>query len=132
MVNVLLVDDEPRLLRAWSMLFADHPEFRVVGTLPQADGLREMAERTMPQVVVLDLTMPGLHPVAAIRQLSGSLPGVRILVYSARNDREMMREAVDAGAWGYVDKMCRPEEMFNAVRRVAAGEVVLPSCIAGA
>lgn len=130
MVNVLLVDDEPRLLRAWSLLFAEDPGFCVVGTLDRADGLMDMAERTSPHVVVLDLTMPGLDPFAAIRLMAAAHPDVRVIVYSAQSDPLLMRRSIDAGAWGFVDKLCPPEEMFRAVRRVASGEAVVPPAIA--
>jgi DNA-binding NarL/FixJ family response regulator len=131
MVNILLVDDEPRLLRAWCSLFSDQPGFRLVGTLMCADELARTAEETAPHVVVLDLSMPGLPPLEAIRRLADSSPDVRVIVYSAHNDRGLIQAAFDAGAWGYVDKMANPEDMFSAVRRVAAGEAVVPRGLAG-
>jgi len=124
---VLLVDDEPRLVQAWIKLFASEPEFDLVATLDTADGLVEKVNEFDPRIVVLDLGLPGIDPLEVLRSLSESRPDVRIVVHSGQSDGRIREAAFDAGAWGFVDKLAPPEEVFSVLRRVAAGEVVLES-----
>ncbi len=84
-----------------------------------------------PHVAVLDLSMPGADPLAEIKRLSGLIPDVRAIVYSGHADPDLIRAAFDAGAWGFLDKLAPPADMFMVVRRVAAGEAVFPPSLGG-
>lgn len=126
MIKVVLVDDEPRLRRAWETLFASQPDMTLLAALPQADTLAQVIAEKAPHVVVVDLTMPGIDPLEAIRAIATSHPSVRSVVYSAHSDTASLRSAYDAGAWGYLDKLAAPSEMFSVIRRVAGGEAVFP------
>lgn len=126
MLKVLLIDDEPRLVRAWERLFASEPGIELVGTRDRADGLLSTVTELKPDVVVIDLTMPGVDPLDAIRQIVDAEPATHCVVYSAHGAPDILRAAHDAGARGYIDKVRAPMEMFPTIRRVAAGEVVFP------
>jgi DNA-binding NarL/FixJ family response regulator len=129
-IKVLFIDDEPRLRQAWERLFASQVELKLVGMLGHVHDLRnEVAERT-PDVVVMDLSLPGIDPFESIADLSGSFPDARVVVYSARSDIESKRAAFDSGAWGYVDKLSEPREIIDIIRRVAGGELVIPPEVA--
>ncbi len=127
MIKVVLVDDEPRLRRAWETLFASQADMALLAALPQADTLQQVIAEGAPDVIVVDLTMPGMDPLEAIRAVAASNPSVRSVVYSAHSDMASLRSAYDAGAWGYLDKLAAPSEMFSVIRRVAAGEAVFPA-----
>lgn len=127
MIKVVLVDDEPRLCRAWETLFATQADMKLVATLPQADSLGAFVAVNSPGVVVVDLTMPGMDPLEAIRGIAESQPDVRCIVYSAHSDMASLRAAYEAGAWGYLDKLAAPNEMFSVIRRVSSGEAVFPT-----
>lgn len=126
MIRVLLVDDEIRLLQAWERAFSIAPEFALVGTRPHADGLDVAVETLVPDVVVIDLSMPGVDAIDTIRRFGKSHASVRFVVHSANSDPSAMDAAFDAGAWGYVDKLAATSEMFDALRRVARGEAAFP------
>ncbi len=126
MVKILLVDDEARLRQAWERLLASTPDVRLVGMLPNADKVLAAIEDVAPDIVLLDLTMPGKDPLEAIREMTKAHPDVRTVVYSARRDPESLREAFDAGAWAFVDKLSSPGDMLSTIQRVAKGEVVFP------
>ncbi len=130
MIRVLLIDDELRLCRAWEKLFRARSDMEVVGTLTRADELAAAVATSSPDVVVIDLTMPGLDPITAIRELASLHPSVKAIVYSGHSDPRALREAYDAGAWGYIDKLASTAHMFDAIRRVAAGEIVFPAAVA--
>lgn len=126
MIKVLLVEDDARLRGGWARLFESREDMVLVASLERADGLSEAVEEHSPDIVVIDLTMPGKDPVEAVRELTLSAPHVRSVIYSAHSDFGLMREVFDAGAWAYVDKLRPPAEIFATLKRVAEGELVLP------
>lgn len=126
MIRVLLVDDDPRILQAWQKAFSTRPEFEVVGSRTQADGLDAAIVELKPDQVVIDLTMAGEDPLESVERLAKSAPDVRCVVHSARSDAETIQRAFDAGAWGFVDKLSAATEMFNVLQKVAEGQVVYP------
>ncbi len=130
MIRVVLVEDESRLRQAWERLAAGQPDIQLVGSLPQADGLTAALASWETDIVVLDLSMPGMDSFEALRQVSAKFPAVKSVVYSAHNDVEMMRSAFDAGAWAFIDKLMEPSEIFKILRTVAQGQVVLPPRLA--
>lgn len=131
MIKVLFIDDEPRLRQAWERLFAAHGGFELVGMLGHVDELAATVEKQTPDVVVMDLSIPGVDPFECIRELAEKSPGARVVVYSARSDMESKRAAFDSGAWAYVDKLAEAGEMFEILSRVAGGEAVIPPGISG-
>jgi two-component system response regulator DesR len=126
MIKVLFADDEPKLRQAWERLFTSQPDMELVGTLADAEGLVDAVTTLKPDIAVLDLSMPGRDPLDEIRRLVVVSPNVRTIVYTGRGDEETIRAAFDAGAWGYLDKLAPPADMFRTVRRVACGEAVFP------
>lgn len=126
MIKVLFADDEPKLRQAWERLFISQPDMQLVGTLPNAEGLVDAAATLKPDIAVVDLSMPGRDPLAEIKIMAGASPSVRTIVYSGHGDFDTIRAAFDAGAWGYLDKLAPPADMFKVVRRVAGGEAVFP------
>jgi two-component system response regulator DesR len=125
-IKVLCVDDNPRLTSAWEKLIAQQPDMEVVGTLARADELLPMVELKHADVVLMDLTMDGRDPLEALTELSAKHPGTRTIIYSGYSDPESVEKAVQAGAWGYVDKGRTPDRILDAIRKVARGEAVLP------
>lgn len=132
MIKVLFADDEPKLRQAWERLFTSQPDMELVGTLPNAEGLADAVVALKPDVAVLDLSMPGRDPLDEIRRMVVVSPHVRSIVYSGHADLDSIRAAFDAGAWGYLDKLAPPADMFKVVRRVAGGESVFPPGLASA
>lgn len=126
MIRVIFADDEPKLRRAWEKLFAAESGMQLAAVLPSADQLIDTLADDPTDVVVIDLTMPGLDPLDAIRQAAESFPNTRTVVYTAQGDQKLLHAAFDAGAWGYHDKLAPPAELFDVIRRVNAGECVFP------
>ena len=122
-IRVLCVDDSTRLTEAWARFFRMQSDIELVGTLPSADELLETLERLRPQVVLMDLTMDGRDPLDAIASATRRHPEVRIIVCTGRTDAEELCRAVDAGAWGCINKGHGPAEILDAVRRVARGQM---------
>ncbi|MEV6061403.1 response regulator transcription factor [Nocardia asteroides] len=124
MISVLLADDQ-RLVRAGlRMLIEDTTDLTVVGEA--ADGVaavRRFAELA-PDLVVMDLRMPGLDGVAATRQILAAAPRAKVLVLTTFDDDEHLFPALAAGASGYFVKDTDPEVLLDAIRRTVEGDLV--------
>ncbi|MFI6028081.1 response regulator [Amycolatopsis magusensis] len=122
MIRVLLVDDQ-RLVRAGlRMLCEDCPDLEVVGEVENGEEAIRQAVRLTPDVVLMDLRMPGVDGITATAQLTAARPAVRILVLTTFDDDEHLYPALAAGAHGFLTKDAPPEDLLDAIRRTAAGE----------
>ena len=132
MIRVLLVDDH-RLVRAGlTSLLATAAGVEVVGEAADGAHALEQVAATRPDVVLMDLSMPVMDGVTATRALRTRHPETRVVVLSSFSDRSRVREAVAAGATGYVLKDCTPDELLSAVRSAAVGHAPLDPRVAGA
>lgn len=130
-VRVALADDH-RLVRAGlRALLASEPDLQVVGMA--SDGLEavRLARELRPDVLVTDVSMPGLNGVEAIRRIHAEQPGVRTLCLSMHDTHRMVLAALDAGARGYVLKEGPGEELGLAIRQVMANHIYLSAELVG-
>jgi DNA-binding NarL/FixJ family response regulator len=123
-VGVLIVDDHRTFAEALGVVFGLEKDFRVEVA---ANGLEAVAaaERHHPDVVLMDLEMPGMGGVAAIRKVRYASPGTHVLVLSGHDDDVLRAEAMEAGAVGFVSKFTPLHELPDVVRRVGHGENVI-------
>jgi DNA-binding NarL/FixJ family response regulator len=128
-ILVLIADDQPVVRDGLAMLLGLIDDVEVVATA--ADGLEavERARSERPDVVLMDLRMPGLEGAEATREIVASLPGTRVLVLTTYADDEFLFPALRAGAHGYLTKDATAEEIEHAIRDVAAGRTHLDPAI---
>jgi DNA-binding NarL/FixJ family response regulator len=124
-IRVMVVDDSSDLTELYRRLLDDAPGLRCVGTLQSADRLVEQVESLRPDIVLLDLTMAGKSPLAALGEVAARFPATRVIAFSGYDDRRTVDAALDAGAWGLISKHLEPIATIEALRSVAKGEVVL-------
>ncbi|MFH8684820.1 response regulator [Streptomyces lydicus] len=129
-LKVMVVDDHPMWRDAVARDLAE-AGFEVVATA--GDGLQAVrrAQAAAPDVLVLDLNLPGLPGVRVCKELVGANPALRVLVLSASGEHADVLEAVKSGATGYLLKSASTEELLDAVRRTAAGDAVFTPGLAG-
>ena len=123
-MRVLLVDDQPLLRQSLAMIIGHEPDLEVVGQAADGEAAVRQARATRPDVVLMDVRMPGLDGLAATRRICAdpALAGTRVLVLSMFELDEYVYEALQAGASGFLLKDARPGDLVEAVRRTGRGE----------
>ncbi len=129
-IRVIVADDHNLVRKGIRALLAEEPDIEVVGEA--GDGAAAVTEtiRLQPDVVVMDLVMPGMDGIEAIRRIHTDLPTVRILVLTSFASDDKVFPAIRAGAVGYLLKDSEPEDLIQAIRQVHQGEVSLHPDIA--
>ena len=122
MISVIVADDHDLLREGVTGCLNVHDDITVVGEAASGEAAIDMADLHGPDVVVVDLVMPGLGGLGAIRRIRASHPRMGILALSSFYERERVQEALDAGADGYLVKSVDAESLARAVRSVAAGQ----------
>jgi two-component system, NarL family, response regulator NreC len=120
-ISIILADDHPVVHRGMQALLERERDFSIVGTA--ADGLEtvRLAERLQPDVLILDLMMPGLSGLEALRIVRERSPRTRIVILSMHSSSAFIAQALQNGAIGYVLKNCTEEHLVRAVKEAAAG-----------
>jgi DNA-binding NarL/FixJ family response regulator len=125
MIRILLADDHPIFRYGLRAVLASDPETELVGEAGSGEEAVELTRRLQPDVILMDITMPGLNGVEATRRILAELPGTNILIVTMYDDSASVLAALRAGARGYLIKGADREEMLRAVRAAAAGQTVL-------
>jgi DNA-binding NarL/FixJ family response regulator len=130
MIRILVVDDHPVVRDGLALVLGTQPDFEVVGEA--SDGAQAVAKacELKPDVILLDLEMPGVDGLSALHQFRQKAPEVRVIVFTAFDTDERIIKAVQAGAKGYLLKGAPRAELFEAVRVVAAGGSLLQPVVA--
>jgi DNA-binding NarL/FixJ family response regulator len=131
-IRVLVVDDHPVVREGLVAVLGDQPDFVVAGSAGSAEEALALAARERPDVVLLDLELPGLDGVEAIPRLLEASPEVRVLVFTAYDTDERVVGAIRAGAGGYLLKGASVEEIARAIRTVRGGGSYLEPRVATA
>ncbi len=130
-LSVLIVDDHPIFRKGLRALLASHPELRLAGEATSGREAVQLAAELRPDLILMDLQMPGGDGISAIRQIIASRPESRILVVTMFDDDESVFAAMRAGARGYVLKDMDDEELSRALLAVGNGEAIFSAAIAG-
>jgi DNA-binding NarL/FixJ family response regulator len=129
-IRILLADDHPVVRDGLAAMLATQPDFEVVGEAGTgAEALAEAA-RLRPDVVLMDLQMPELDGIEAIRRLRATDPSVQVVVLTAFDTDERIVGSLQAGAQGYLLKGAPRAEIFAAIRTVSAGGALIPPVVA--
>ncbi|GII86525.1 DNA-binding response regulator [Sphaerisporangium siamense] len=124
-VRVVLVDDQPLVRAALRMVIADVPDLDVVGEAGTGTEAVELTEKTRPDIVVMDIRMPGMDGVAATKQIMSGPTDARVIVLTTFDDDDYVYGALRAGASGFLVKDMALEEILTAIRVVAAGDALI-------
>jgi DNA-binding NarL/FixJ family response regulator len=126
-ISVLLVDDHALVRRGFRRILEDEDDLTVVGEASDGQEAVRLANELHPKVVVMDCAMPGMNGLEATRKILEKHPQTLVLMLSMHPEDTLVRQAMDAGACGYILKNAVDLELGAAIRRVVAGETVLDS-----
>jgi DNA-binding NarL/FixJ family response regulator len=124
-ITVLLVDDHTLVRRGFRRLLEDDPAIVVAGEASDGEEAVRLAASLKPRVIVMDCAMPGTSGLIATRRILEADPDVVIVMLSMHSEATLVRQALDAGARGYILKDALDLDLAAAVKRAAAGEMVL-------
>ncbi|MGB8475475.1 MAG: response regulator transcription factor [Candidatus Acidiferrum sp.] len=124
-LTVLLVDDHALVRRGFRRILEDDPGIVVVGEASDGEEAVRLAIKERPAVIVMDCALPGMNGLDATRKILQATPGAAILMLSMHSEDTLVRQALDAGARGYILKNAMDLDLVNAIQRAARGEQVL-------
>src|SRR5690242_964882 len=132
MVHILIVDDHGVLRAGLRALLNSAPDMRVVAEAGGGEEALQIAGQVRPDIVLLDISMPGLDGIEVTRRLKDALPETQVLIMTMHEDTGLLREALRAGAAGYIVKRAVESELITAIQAVHRGELyVHPSLTRG-
>jgi DNA-binding NarL/FixJ family response regulator len=123
-ITVLLVDDHSLVRRGFRRMLEDESDMNVVGEASDGEQAVKLAKQLKPQVVVMDCALPGMNGLQATREILEAQPATAVLMLSMHTENTWVRQAIEAGAKGYILKNAIELELGAAIRKVAAGESV--------
>jgi two-component system, NarL family, invasion response regulator UvrY len=129
-MKVMLVDDHAVVRTGFKLLLQGFADIAVVAEADSGEAACQLYETALPDVVVMDVAMAGIGGIEAIKRLLAKFPEARILALSAHEDTSHPKRALQAGALGYLSKRSAPEDLIDALRKVAQGQRFLDAQIA--
>jgi DNA-binding NarL/FixJ family response regulator len=128
--KVLIADDQLLFASGISRILAAQPDMEVIGQVQNGREAVEFCRERVPDIILMDLSMPVMDGVSATREIRDLLPGTPILILTMHTDDEHVFRGIKAGAQGYVLKDCTPEDLTRAIRSVTAGDTIMAPEIA--
>jgi len=130
-IRVLLTDDHQLFRQGLRSMLANDAGIEVIGEAASGRAAVQLARQLVPNVVIIDISMPDLNGIDATRRIKERSPGIQVLALSAHADRRFVAHVLAAGASGYLLKDCAFAELAGAIRTVAAGQTYLSPRVAG-
>jgi DNA-binding NarL/FixJ family response regulator len=129
--RIIVADDHPLILAGLKALVQADPTMQIIGEAKDGQSALQLATELKPDVIVLDLSMPGMHGIRVAQTLLVQSPSSHILILTIHEERAYLHRLLEMGVSGYVLKRSAPEELITAIRAVAAGGIYLDPAIAG-
>ncbi len=131
-ITVLLADDHEVVREGLRLALLRSPHIRVVGEAPDGETAVSLAERRRPDVIVMDLRMPGMDGIEATEEIMRRLPDAKVLIFTAYSERALLQRGLESGARGYILKEAPHETLLRAIEKVAAGETFVDPALMAA
>lgn len=130
-IGILIAEDHAIVREGLRSLIEKDPYMEIVGEAEDGRTAVELVRELLPNVVIMDITMPNLNGVEATRQITSEFPQVKVIALSIHSNKRFVADMLGAGATGYVLKECLFDELVQAIKAVAAGDSYLSSRITG-
>lgn len=130
-IRIVVADDHGTMREGLRLLINSQRDMEVVGEAEDGTEAVQLVCQLLPDVVVMDISMPGLNGLQATKKLKERCPEVRILILTRHSDEGFLKQLLSAGASGYALKLCTGDDLMRAIRAVAAGDSYLDPAVAG-
>ena len=135
-ITCLIVDDHEVVREGLRLSLSRSPHIRVVGEAGDGQGAIDLAERRRPNVVIMDVRMPGMDGLDATKELTQRTPDTAVLIFTAYSERSLLARGLESGAKGYILKEAPHETLIRAIEKVAGGEsfidpALMPAFLSG-
>jgi len=130
-ISVLLVDDHAMLRKGMTLLLGEEADIDVIGEAGDGEQAIAQARALQPDVVVMDINMPGMNGIEATRRIVSEFPDIKIIALSIHSGKRFVDDMLSAGAAGYLLKESVPEELLQGIRAVMRGDMYLSSAVTG-
>ena len=126
-IKVLLADDQAMVRAGFRMLLEAQPDIEVVGEASNAEEALKMIDTVSPDVILMDIKMPGMDGVRLTKEIKERIPSCNIIMFTLHGD--YLTQAIEAGATGYLLKDIKREDLMRAIRKVHSGQSVISESI---
>ena len=135
-ISVLIVDDHEVVREGLRLSLLRSPQIRVVGEAPDGESAIALADRRRPDVIIMDLRMPGMDGIEATEEILKSSPDTAVIVFTAYSERALLSRSLESGARGYILKEAPHETLLRAIEKVANGDsfidpALMPAFLSG-
>ena len=124
-ITILLVEDHPLIRKAWEFILNQDTRFRVIGRCDSGEEAVELFKELSPQVVIMDICLPGMNGIEATQQIRNHAPDARIIGLSFHIQLGYVQQMMQHGAMGYLTKIAEPREIFKAITEVQSGRTYI-------
>ena len=121
MIKVIITDDHLLVIDGILAMLSDQPDIQAIGHAENGKALLDMLTTQQPDVILMDINMPGFNGIETTRQVKATYPNIQVLILTMHNDKESIANVLEAGAAGYILKNTGKKEMISAIKKVAAG-----------
>jgi DNA-binding NarL/FixJ family response regulator len=135
-ITALIVDDHEVVREGLRLSLSRAPHIRVVGEASDGKAAVDLAERRRPDVVIMDVRMPGMDGLDATKELTQKIPDIAVLIFTAYSERSLLARGLESGAKGYILKEAPHDTLVRAIEKVAGGEsfidpALMPAFLSG-
>jgi len=128
-IKIILADDHPLMRQALRTLLEKQPDFKIIGEASDGEEAVRLAIELVPDVMIMDISMPKINGLEAIKQIKAKVPTIAVLVLTVHSDSEHILSILQAGASGYLTKSVYGEDVIRSIRAIAAGDTILPTAV---
>lgn len=131
MIKLILADDHKLMREGIKSLLEKHADLQIVGEAENGLDIIKLANEAVPDIIIMDISMPNLNGIEASRQIRAEHPEIKIIILTMHTDRRFIAEVIKAGCMGYLIKDCAFDELVNAIHSVMNGKMYISNSLSG-